>query len=204
MKSINFKLAIFLVTGVSLLASGCENNSSENVDRKQVDLQQQHYQKVQPVHFHDYSIPRDIYQQIYDITTEQAVATYSVITTMTGAPHYECPSISYAIPADVSLTNPLQGITARDDIGTDEFSVTVEQAEPNGLFSSKNTNATWVLCVDLKSGVAHPFSTEHFVSTWPFIVEKGEDGQYKRADNKPIAFTVSIKQDGSDKLPIAK
>jgi len=204
MKQYTMVLAIFMVMLASLLTSGCSNNSAENKDREQVDKQQKHYQKNQPVHFHEYSIPRDIYQQITDMVTEKATATYSVITTMTGAPHFECPSISYAIPADVSLTNPLRGAYNMDGLGVDEFSVAIGQSEPNGLHQSKNTDATWVLCVELETGNAYAFYTEHKVSTWPFIVEKDKTGAYVKADNKPIEFTISIKGQAEEKPPIVK
>ncbi|MBT4121381.1 hypothetical protein HOE31_00295 [bacterium] len=181
--------AVMILTG----CNACANNSSEAKDQATVAKQQGIYQDVQPVHIYDYSIPRDIYQQIYDVTTTQVVATYSVIESITGLTRYECPSMGYAIPADVSLTNPLQGTYNFDSVGVDEFSQVIEQAEPNGLFSSKNTDATWVMCVELGSGEVYPIYVEHKVMTFPFIMEKNKKDQWVRADNKPIAFKIEIK-----------
>jgi len=175
------------------LMVGCQANNSETRDKKLVDKQQTIYQDVQPVHIYDYSIPRDIYQQIYDITTTKTLATYTVIESMTGITRYECPSVGYAIPADVSLTNPLQGINQLDGIGTEKYEVVVEQPEPNGLFTSKNTNGTWVLCVAMNTGEVYPVYTEHIVTTFPFIMKKNETGQWVRADNAPISFKIKIK-----------
>lgn len=172
------------------------------MDRELVNKQQEIYRQTQPVHIYDYSIPRDIYQQIYDVVTTDVVATYSVIESITGLTRYECPSMGYAIPADTSLTNPLQGTYNVDTLGADEFRVVIEQAEPNGLFSSKNTDGTWVLCVELKTGEVYPVYVEHKVMTFPFIMEKNKEGQWIRADNKPIAFKISIKT--ANKPPIAK
>lgn len=189
-------LALFLIIGCRTA------DTAENKDREIVDRQQKIYQKSQPVHIFDFSIPRDIYQQIYDITTTEVVATYSVIESITGVTKYQCPSIGYAIPADRSLTNPLQGAYKVDAIGAEEFSVVLEQPEPDGLFSSKNTDATWILCVDLLTGEAYPFYTEHKVMTWPFIVhqEEGSD-EWVRADNSPITFTVEIRETAEESSP---
>ena len=168
--------------------AGCEVGS-ESKDRAIVNKQQEVYQQVQPVHIYDYSIPRDIFQQIYDITTTKTVATYSVIESITGVTRYECPSIGYAIPADTQLTNPLQPAHSEW-----RESGIIEQAEPNGLFSSKNTDGTYVMCVDLKNSEVYPVYTEHKVTTFPFIVDKNDKGQWVRADNKPLAFTINIKK----------
>ncbi|MEI7621459.1 MAG: hypothetical protein WCJ51_02910, partial [Candidatus Moraniibacteriota bacterium] len=177
--------------------TGCSNSAEEN-DRKIVDSQQKIYGDEQPVHIYDYSIPRDIYQQIYDITTTQALATYSVVETIDGRIKYRGPSIGFPIPADMQLTNPLQ--PAYHSSG----SVAIEQSEPNGLFSSKNTNATWVLFVDLESGNVFPMYSEHHVSCWPFVVKEDDKGEWHRADNKPIKFKLVIDTTRKIKITIPK
>jgi hypothetical protein len=187
-----------LIIGLSIfLLVGCGVMTSEEKDRAIVQKQQSIYQAVQPVHIYDFSIPRDIYQQIYDITTTEVVATYTIIESVTGVTRYEGPSIGYAIPADVSLTNPLQPAYHVCNSGI------IEQAEPNGLFSSKNTDGTWVLYVDLKSGEVYPVYSEHKVTTFPFIVKKNEKGQWIRADDKPLAFKINIRK-GVGKPPVVK
>lgn len=178
---------------------GCYNETADLTDNKTVNRQQEHYQKAQPVHFYDFSIPRDIYQQIYDITTQQAVATYTVIESVTGVPRFECPSISYPITFDVSLTNPLKGVNAVDHWGADSYEAVTEQAEPNGLYPSKNTDATWVLCVDTDSGLAYAFFSEHKANTWPFIVELNDKNMWQRAKGAPIAFKVEIRETKPEK-----
>jgi hypothetical protein len=192
-RNISLIMLLLLVMPLCMGNSGC--NDSESRDRVTVDTQQKIYQQVQPVHIYDFSIPRDIYQQIYDMTTTQAVATYTVIETMTGVTKYQGPSIGFPIPADVQLTNGLQ--PAYNSGGA-----AIEQAEPNGLFSSKNTDATWTLFVDLKSGNVYPMYSEHKVSCWPFIVEKDSNGEWHRADNKPIGFKLEIKK-GSGAVRVA-
>ena len=151
---------------------------------KPLILKQKRYAKAQPVPVFDFSIPRDVYIQIYNVVTSEARTTYSVITSITGEVIYSGPSIGYAIPCDAQLTNPLQPAYE----GT-----VIEQAEPNGLFSSKNTDGTWVLFVD-SDGSVTPIYTEQKVTTFPFAVVRNSNGEWVRADSTPASMKVNIKQ----------
>lgn len=163
--------------------TGMEN--SEETDSKLVNEQQKIYQKALPIPFFEYSIPRDVYIQIYEVVTTRAYTTYTVIESMTGKTFFHGPSIGYGIPVDTSITNPLQGDYLYNGAGA-----TIEQAEPNGLFSSKNTDGTWVLFVQ-KDGSVTPVYTEHKVTTFPFVVEL-VNGIWERADDSPVDFTIEI------------
>lgn len=66
------------------------------------------------------------------------------------------------MPYDTSLTNPWQLESGRY---TGE-AVAVGQAEPNGIFASTNTAATWVICTG-KSGRLEPVYVETKVTTYP-------------------------------------
>jgi hypothetical protein len=70
------------------------------------------------------------------------------------------------VPYDTSLTNPLT--QNRRYWGTSK-GVTVdvvEQAEPNGVFASKNTAATWVMCLG-QAGTIEPVYVETKVTVYP-------------------------------------
>ena len=125
----------------------------------------------QPTPKFDYSQDRDVLIQIY-VAKNEARMTYSSIDSITGQHLFDCPSIGFAIPADTQLTNPLQSI------GYYSAPAVVEQAEPNGLYSSKNTDGTYVLCVR-KNGDIVPIYTEQKVTTFPFPVQRQTDGSYK-------------------------
>jgi len=45
----------------------------------------------------------------------------------------------------------------------------VEQAEPNGIFASKNTQATWVMCAG-EVGMIEPVYVETKVTVYPYPV----------------------------------
>jgi hypothetical protein len=181
MKKIMIALMFFL--------SGCNEGkgSAESNDSDVVNKQQLHYAKVHPVPFFEYSYPRFLLIEIYKNIVNGNVMTYSVIESQTGVTKFRCPSKGYPIPVDTQLTNGLQAVFKyRQDVS----GVTIEQAEPNGLFTSKNTDSTWVPCVD-DDGAVTPVYTEHKVTAFPFPVIKDVNGEFVRQDSKS---SMSIKQ----------
>ena len=77
----------------------------------------------------------------------------------------DCASIGFGIPYDTSLTNPLQ-----KTYGVNGNVTTIEQAEPNGLYASKATSATWVMCVG-DGGAIEPVYVESKVTVYPYPVK---------------------------------
>ncbi len=172
-----------------VLFTGCSDNSADSKDREMVNKQQEHYISVQPTPFYDYSIPRDILIQIYDVVTQESRNTYTIIETIMGETKFHGPSVGYGIPADVSLTNPVKAAYPRRYSSGE----VIEQAEPNGLYSSKNTDGTWVLFLD-RNGDVTPIYTEHKVTTFPFVVKQDGKGGWIRADDSRASMTVKIKK----------
>ena len=185
MKKKNILILILLI----MVALGCYagdwGSASEDVDRVLVEKQQQHYQNVHPLPFFEFSIPRSVYIQIYEVVTTQAFSTYTLIQSITGDTVFMGPSIGYAIPVDTSLTNPLQS----GRYGYHVTSYVLGQAEPNGLFSSKNTDGTWVLFIQ-PNGDITPVYTEQKVTTFPYPVIQDENGLWVRADSGAVDFTI--------------
>jgi type II secretory pathway pseudopilin PulG len=178
---------VAMVAMTVLMGATCESGSSaEKSDRETVNSQQEHYQDVQPIPFFDFSNPRDVLIQIYKTVTTEARNTYTVIQSMTGEVVFYGPSIGYAIPADTQLTNGLQ-----PSWGNDGRAATIEQAEPNGLFSSENTDGTWVLFVDLNGDVT-PVYTEQKVTTYPYAVVQNSKGAWVRADDAAASVTIDM------------
>jgi hypothetical protein len=159
---------LFALLTLALLLPGCyPEPTADDHDAVAADLQQAHYQKAQPLPFLDYSLERDIYIQLYQARQEN-VATHTIWRSDFGMVEFDCSSIGYPIPFDTSLTNPLKADYSK--FGTPgayrEEIVVTEQAEPNGLFPSKNSIATWVRCV--YDGKTVPIYIEAKVTTFPF------------------------------------
>ncbi len=129
------KIQIILVIIMSIFSMNFVCDWQEREDRKSVIAQQDHYRKTQPVPFYEWSIELDAATQIYDARVRDKVRTWTVWRSDYGLIEGHCASIGYPIPYDVQLTNPLKTSSDGD---------VIEQAEPNGLYSSHNSTATWV------------------------------------------------------------
>jgi hypothetical protein len=141
-------------------------------------------QTNQPVPVFEWSQDRDTFIQIYTIKNE-ARNTYTVITSNMGQILFMCPSIGFPIPADTQLTNPLKTAYVNSSAAV------IEQAEPNGLYSSKNTVGTYVLCVR-DNGDIVPVYTENNANTFMHAVSVGPDGVLQDVEGSPSAATIEI------------
>ena len=157
-------LALILLTGLAL--NGCRAPASqETKDAKAVQQQQSQYAKGQPVPAFNWSLERDLVIQLYQIRNQKA-ATHSVWRSDYGLLEGDCPSLGFGIPFDTSLTNPLVQNIRYWGGGVGRTVDVVEQAEPNGIFASKNTTATWVMCLG-ESGDIEPVYVEAKVTAYP-------------------------------------
>lgn len=163
----------FVLLVLSTMSVACDRNETntnqEVKDRKVVQKQQSQYAKGQPIPVYNWSLERDLVIQLYNLRN-QRVATHSVWRSDYGVIEGDCPSMGYGLPYDTSLTNPLMA-TNRDEDGDEmEFQggalTSIGQAEPNGVFASTNTSATWVMCVD-EGGIIAPVYVEAKVTGYP-------------------------------------
>lgn len=177
-----FVLVLLVIVGAML--TGCLGNTSQEQERAYTEEVMQHLFDVQPPPKFTWSLERDIFIQLYQKRNE-ALATYTVISSQFGEVLFECTSIGYPLAADYQLTNPSQKVYGYD--------ITVEQAEPNGLYSSKNTAGTWVLCVN-DDGSVYAVYTELNANTWPMpVVQKGEGLQRVPAEGAKPSSTIDLK-----------
>lgn len=172
-------LSLFLLP----LFAGCDPRQAEE---KGVQAQQSQYREAQPVPYFDYSLERDVAIQLYKARNEE-VTTHTVWRSDTGVIEGDCPSIGYPLPYDTSLTNPLEYV-ANGGV--------VEMAEPNGLYSSKNSISTWVRCVVNVSDkdVIAPIYIESKVTAYPYPVLVDYDkGRVLPINSKPPTVTIESK-----------
>lgn len=183
------KYSIILILSV-LFLSGCDvvdNQSTKTA--KAVERQQEQYATVQPIPVYDWSLERDLVIQLYNIRNMKAL-THSVWRSDRGLIEGDCASIGFGIPYDTSLTNPLVS-TDQDEDGHNQTSLTsIEQAEPNGIFASKNTQATWVMCAG-ETGRIEPVYVETKVTVYPYPVNVNYE---KNTAIKSGKATVTIKR----------
>lgn len=151
----------------SIALSGCSpEDTAETRDRERVLQQQSQYEIGQPVPAFDWSLERQLVIELYRVRNQKA-ATHSVWRSDRGLVEGDCPSYGYGIPYDTSLTNPLTPTVHQYYAwGNHATSQVVEQAEPNGIFASKNTAATWVMCLG-EAGNIEPVYVETKVTVYP-------------------------------------
>lgn len=154
------KLSI-IITILTLTA--CEiTDSTEEKTTQAVQRQQAQYLVAQPVPAYDWSLERDLVIQLYNIRNLRAV-THSVWRSDRGLIEGDCASLGFGIPYDTSLTNPLMMAHGYQSV------TSIGQAEPNGVYASTNTAATWVMCAG-KAGQIEPVYIETKVTVFPYPV----------------------------------
>lgn len=166
----NILTSIFLIT-VLLMMSACveSKKSAASEEAKKVNQQQSQYNIGQPVPAFNWSLERHNLIELYKLRNMR-VATHTVWRSDYGMIEGDCPSIGYGMPYDTSLTNPL--VATDIDLQGEEHAyqggalASIEQAEPNGIFASKNTAATWVMCAGDTGGI-EPVYVESKVTTYP-------------------------------------
>lgn len=172
MKRILIILTICLML-FSLTACNMEK-SVANKEAKAVAAQQDQYAKGQPVPAFDWSLERDLVIKLYQMRNVK-VATHTVWRSDYGMIEGDCPSIGYGIPYDTSLTNPLVATDVSDTGSIHTYQggalASIEQAEPNGIYASKNTTATWIMSVDKETGQIMPLYIEGKVTVYPYPVK---------------------------------
>ena len=161
------RVSVCLAILVSIFSMNFICDLQERQDKRSVISQQDHYRKNQPVPFYEWSIELDAAIQIYDARVRERIRTWTVWRSDNGLIEGDCASIGYPIPYDVQLTNPLKEYSA----------VTVEQAEPSGLYSSHNSIATWVREVVTVNNkvVITPLYTESRVTCYAYPVRVDYD-----------------------------
>jgi hypothetical protein len=147
-----------------VLLSGCID-SQESKDTQAVNRQQAQYAKGQPIPGFNWSLERDLLIKLYNLRNKK-VATYSVWRSDYGMIEGDCPSMGYGMPYDTSLTNPYMATDENQRGGREASLVAISQPEPNGIFASNNTSATWVMCVG-KTGLIEPHYVESKVTVYP-------------------------------------
>ena len=160
-----------VVLCLSILLVGCNYKpSQEQKDSKAVEAQQSQYAKAQPIPAYDYSLERELVIKLYNLRNEK-VSTHSVWRSNSGIVEGDCTSMGFGIPYDTSLTNPNQISAKRVGYSGNKHYAdgTIGQAEPNGIFASTNTSATWVMCIS-KSGAIEPHYVESKVTVYPYQV----------------------------------
>lgn len=166
-------IGFLTVVALPFLVSGCFPDSEASKEAQSVGRQQGQYAKGQPMPTFDWSLERHLLSELYKLRNKK-VTTHAVWRSDYGMIEGDCPSMGFGLPYDASLTNPLM-TTDEDQTGRRNSALaTIEQPEPNGIFASKNTSATWVMCIG-ETGGLEPVYVESKVTVYPGMVKVDYD-----------------------------
>jgi len=162
--------------------SGCDDSTQK--ERKQVEQQQERYVTVQPPPYFEWSLERHLLTELYK-ARNNSVATYTYVRNQyTGKVMSWCPSIGFPISAATQLTNPMAV-----PIG---HSVSVPQAEPNGLYTPAASRGTFVMCLNKDGKVVPRYHEEDVEAFLTPMIEK--DGMLVEADGAVPSVTIDPKR----------
>lgn len=162
---------VLTILAVTAALTGCQTEVSQEAKTTQnVQKQQAQYSIGQPVPVYDWSLERHLLIQLYNLRNHKA-ATHAVWRSNYGTIEGDCPSMGYGLPYDTSLTNPLMATDYDSDGQEHQYQggalTSIGQAEPNGIFASTNTSATWVMCTN-EAGLIEPVYVESKVTIYPY------------------------------------
>ena len=189
-----YKVIVSLVLLVSLVGCGKGSPTQSQKDSVAVQRQQSQYAKSQPVPAFNWSLERHLITQLYNVRNTKA-ATHSVWRSDRGMIEGDCASIGFGLPYDTSLTNPVVATDVSKEGRVHSYQggslASIEQAEPNGIFASKNTAATWVMCAG-DMGNIEPVYVETKVTVYPYPVKIDYDSNRVTKAGK-ASVTISKK-----------
>ena len=159
------KFLLVLPFVAALTACGPQTESSTQIERrKQEELSLQAVQSVGMPAITNFAEKR-MFKDILELR-DRSVPTTTYLVGMNNQLTKLCDSVGYGLPYATQYTNP-QRIAYDSGHG----SVTLPQADPNGLYSPASADGTWVLCVDAKSGKPKPVYIEPRIIVSPIALD---------------------------------
>ena len=94
---------------------------------------------------------REMLKNIYELRDDpKLICHWYIKSDLSGKWMYQGMCIGYGIPYSTQMTNP----SIADSLyGSSESTYVIDQAEPNGLYSTGSTTATWVLALNSEGKV---------------------------------------------------
>lgn len=140
------KVAFTLLSSLSLLGlvAGCAGDTSTADQQQQQHQEQTDSQSNSEVGFPaitHFTEKKDL-KMIYELRDNPKYVTYMYTKNeMDGKWVYQGTAIGYPIPYSTEFTNPQYIAKYATNVGV----AVLPQADPNGLFSSQNTKADWIM-----------------------------------------------------------
>jgi hypothetical protein len=151
-----------LFCGLSL--TGCIGDTADDTQRRQQEQMSKEATTQTGMPAITQFTERKNLKRILELRDRAKFVTYTyVLVPGTGERKLLCKSFGYGIPYATQYTNPEK----YEYNGT-----TIPQADPNGLYSPANADATWVLCVNPAGGEPAVVYEENRITVSPFELPK--------------------------------
>lgn len=152
------KLTLAIIAALSLTACGTQgSNAEESQEQATNQLLADADARVGMPRITNFTEKR-LANMILELRDQPNLSTFAYTIDLNGRAHCLGRSIGFGLPYTTQITNP-----EKDDWGSNGAALTLPQAEPNGLYSSDSTDATWVLLVG-KDGKPKPAYVESAVT----------------------------------------
>lgn len=180
-------VGVALVTQQDALAEG---QSPDDYQSGIVGQQNDVFFHNQPPPVYDYSAPRDVMRQLYDALVPRMANTWTVFYVQGIGAVDVTPSKGYPIPFGSQLTSP-EYLKTNNGSRDGHDSQALPQPEPDGLYRSGETSATWVLAIN-DDGFVIPEYHEEIVACYPFPVTIDPNTKMIVRDSKASTVVVDI------------
>lgn len=160
------KIILFLmVLFVSVVFTGCLDSVPSADDQMEMEtarsMKEMHSQVGMPAikNFQE----RKLAKMIFELRDKEDLITYAYIVNLNGDLIFIGTCVGFGLPYSVQYTNPKVS-EYHNNGGT----VTLPQADPNGLFMPDGLSATWLMMIDQETGEARPVYVEPQIMVSPF------------------------------------
>lgn len=141
-------LGLLIVLAMVCTMVGCENDTSDKEEAYTEEIKTQSLDAVglpDVVNFFEMSQLKEIYEMRDDANL---ICYWYTTNEMSGKLIYRGTCIGYGIPYSTQITNPSMIEYSKGMEGV------IDQAEPNGLYSTGSSTATWVLTTDKQGNIS--------------------------------------------------
>lgn len=151
-KKFVFGILLIALTGTFIGCGGegalaNDVGSQESINSKQEQMLEESNRQLSMPNIVNF-FEKDMAKNIWELRDDPQLTTYAYTTTLEGKFVYLGRCIGFGLPYTTQYTNPEK----MDSVDGGEYGArnpyTLPQADPNGLFSSETTNATWLMLVN--------------------------------------------------------
>jgi hypothetical protein len=135
---------VVILSGILLLTGCTETTSVDSKEKQQQEKMLQEASRQTGLPNITNFFEKKMLKKVLELRDNPQLTTYAYTQNMDGKFVYLGRCIGYGIPYSTQYTNP----DKRIGDGVDGEIATIPQADPNGLFSSEGTSATWLMLIN--------------------------------------------------------